>query len=53
MRLHESGVAVTTYATLNGKYALRVANTNHRSRFEDFDILVKKVLELGNELSNG
>jgi glutamate/tyrosine decarboxylase-like PLP-dependent enzyme len=53
IRLHESGVAVTSYATLNGKYAIRVCNTNHRSRFEDFDILVKKVLELGNELSNG
>lgn len=50
LRLHESGVAVPSYTTLKGKYALRVANTNHRTRKEDFDLLVKKVIELGDEL---
>ena len=52
IRLHESGVAVTSYATLNGRYAIRMSNTNHRSRFEDFDLLVKKVIEIGDELSS-
>ena len=50
LRLHESGVAVPTYATLNGNYTIRVANTNHRSRREDFEILVNKVIELGDEI---
>ena len=47
LRLHESGVALPTYATIKGNYSIRVANTNHRSRREDFDILVNKVIELG------
>jgi len=48
--LHERGLAVPTYTTLGGKYALRVANTNHRSRREDFDLLVESVRRLGPEL---
>lgn len=51
MELHEQGIAVPTYTTLNGKFAIRVANTNHRSRREDFDVLVREVIRLGKELS--
>jgi glutamate/tyrosine decarboxylase-like PLP-dependent enzyme len=51
IRLHESGVAVPSSTMLNGTYALRVAITNHRSRREDFDLLVRKVVELGRELA--
>lgn len=50
IRLHETGVAVPSYTTLNGIYALRVANVNHRSRREDFDILVDAALHLGREI---
>lgn len=50
LRLHESGVAVPSYTVLHGKYALRVANTNHRSRRADFDLLISKVIALGNDL---
>jgi len=50
IRLHESGVAVPSYTLLAGRYAIRVAITNHRSRREDFDILVGKVLEIGRSL---
>jgi len=35
---------------INGKYVLRVATTNHRSRREDFELLVREVLRLGNVL---
>lgn len=49
-QLHESGVALPSYTILNGKYSLRVANTNHRTLKEDFEILVNKVLELGEKL---
>jgi len=38
---------------LNGKYAIRVAITNHRSRREDYDILVRQVIEIGQELAKG
>jgi glutamate/tyrosine decarboxylase-like PLP-dependent enzyme len=50
LRLHESGVAVPTYTRINGQYAIRVAITNHRSRFEDFDLFVAAVLKMGHEL---
>jgi glutamate/tyrosine decarboxylase-like PLP-dependent enzyme len=52
VRLQESGVAAPSYTTLKGRYCLRVAISNHRSRFEDFDLLVKEVLRLGRELSS-
>ncbi len=52
-RLHESGVALPSYTTLKEKYSLRVANTNHRTVKDDFEILVNKVIELGEELEEG
>jgi hypothetical protein len=36
---------------LGGRFALRVAITNHRSRREDFDLLVDAVLAAGAELT--
>jgi aromatic-L-amino-acid decarboxylase len=50
-RLHESGVAVPSYTTLDGRYCLRVCLTNHRTRREDLDLLVREVLRLGREIS--
>jgi aromatic-L-amino-acid/L-tryptophan decarboxylase len=50
VNLHESGLAAPSYTTLNGIYALRVANVNQRSRREDFDLLVEAVVRLGREL---
>jgi len=52
-RVQESGVAVPSGTRINGRFALRVAITNHRSRREDFDMLISKVLELGTNLSRG
>jgi aromatic-L-amino-acid/L-tryptophan decarboxylase len=48
--LHERGIAAPTYTTLNGKFAIRVAHTNHRTRREDFDLLVREVVRIGREL---
>jgi glutamate/tyrosine decarboxylase-like PLP-dependent enzyme len=50
IRLQESGAAVATNATVGGRYGLRVANVNHRSRREDFDRLVSEVRRLGTAL---
>ncbi|MCI0698326.1 aminotransferase class V-fold PLP-dependent enzyme [candidate division KSB1 bacterium] len=49
MELHERGIAVPTSTVLQGKYALRVAITNHRSRKEDFETLVREAERLGKE----
>jgi glutamate/tyrosine decarboxylase-like PLP-dependent enzyme len=51
IRLHESGIAAPSYTTLDGKYALRVAHTNHRTRRADFDVLVNEVVRLGRQLA--
>jgi aromatic-L-amino-acid/L-tryptophan decarboxylase len=49
-QLQEQGIAVPSATTFNEKFAIRVANVNHRSRREDFDILVEAVIELGDKL---
>lgn len=50
MQLHEQGIAAPSYTILGGKYAIRVANVNHRSRREDFEALVEAVLQIGAKL---
>jgi glutamate/tyrosine decarboxylase-like PLP-dependent enzyme len=50
MQLHEHGIAAPSYTTLQGRYCLRIAISNHRSRQEDFDLLAREVLRLGHEL---
>jgi glutamate/tyrosine decarboxylase-like PLP-dependent enzyme len=50
LRLQESGIASPSSTILNGKYTLRIANVNQRTRFEDMDLLVKEVLRIGNEI---
>jgi aromatic-L-amino-acid decarboxylase len=49
--LQESGIAVLTGTVINGRYVLRMANTNHRSRREDFEILIREVLRIGKILA--
>jgi glutamate/tyrosine decarboxylase-like PLP-dependent enzyme len=51
IQLHERGIAVTSNALLNGRLALRVAIVNHRSRLEDFDLLVHEVRRIGAQLA--
>ena len=51
IQLQERGIAAPSYTTLKGNYCLRVAIANHRSRNEDFDILVNEVLNIGRELA--
>jgi glutamate/tyrosine decarboxylase-like PLP-dependent enzyme len=50
LRLQESGVAVISSTILDGKFALRAAITNHRSRREDFETLVAAVAKFGAEI---
>lgn len=53
VRLQESGVAAPSYTTLKGVYCLRVAISNHRSRNEDFDLMVETLCGLAEELLKG
>jgi glutamate/tyrosine decarboxylase-like PLP-dependent enzyme len=52
-RLQESGIALPSHTVLDGRFAIRVANTNQRSRREDFDILVRAVVDIGREVLAG
>jgi glutamate/tyrosine decarboxylase-like PLP-dependent enzyme len=49
--LQEDGAAVPSSTELGGRFALRVCVTNHRSRREDFDLLVREVLARGRRLA--
>jgi aromatic-L-amino-acid decarboxylase len=54
IELQEQGIAVPSIVVINDKKYLHVAITNHRSRREDFDILVREVIRIGNgNLQNG
>ncbi len=49
LRLQEEGIAAPSSTILNGKYTLRVANTNQRTRKEDMELLVREVIRIGNQ----
>lgn len=51
VQLQEQGIAAPSSTKLNGRYAIRAANVNHRSRTEDFDILAGETARIGDELS--
>jgi aromatic-L-amino-acid decarboxylase len=52
-RLQESGIALPSHTVLDGRFAIRVANTNQRTRREDFDILIQAVVDIGREVLAG
>jgi glutamate/tyrosine decarboxylase-like PLP-dependent enzyme len=49
IRLQTSGIALPSHTILNGRFVMRVAITNHRSEYGDFDVLVDAVARLGRE----
>ena len=53
IELQEQGIAVLSGTVINGNQVLRAANANHRSRREDFEVLVREVIRIGNELTVG
>jgi glutamate/tyrosine decarboxylase-like PLP-dependent enzyme len=51
IELQESGGYIVSSTTLGGRYALRVAITNHRSRMDDLTALAEECVRLGDRLS--
>jgi glutamate/tyrosine decarboxylase-like PLP-dependent enzyme len=49
--LQMDGVAMPSATVLKGRYAIRMCNVNHRSRREDFDLLLHEVLKRGRVLA--
>ncbi len=50
-RIQESGIAIPSSTNLRGKFSIRVAITNHRSRREDFDLLIEAVERIAANMS--
>lgn len=50
MRLQERGIAAPSSAILHGRFSIRVAICNHRSRRSDFEALVAGVKAIAQEL---
>ncbi|MFO7445496.1 MAG: aminotransferase class I/II-fold pyridoxal phosphate-dependent enzyme [Ignavibacteriaceae bacterium] len=50
IQLQLRGIAAPSHTIINGKFALRAANVNHRSRKEDFETLVNETVKIGYEL---
>jgi aromatic-L-amino-acid/L-tryptophan decarboxylase len=51
MRVQESGVAVPSSTLRDGRFAIRVAITNHRSRRDGFEVFIAAVRRIGREVS--
>jgi len=51
IELQERGIAVPSTIRIWGRNYLHVAITNHRSRQDDFDLLIREVIRIGNELA--
>jgi hypothetical protein len=50
MRLQERGITVPSSTVLNGRFAIRVAHVNHRTKLKDIETVVQSVVEIGREL---
>jgi len=53
IQLQERGIAAPSGTTIRGRFAIRVAISNHRSTDADFDALVEAVARIGGELTAG
>jgi glutamate/tyrosine decarboxylase-like PLP-dependent enzyme len=50
--LQESGIAVPSSTTINGRFAIRAAIVNHRTRSNDIDALLKATIAFGEKNLN-
>lgn len=53
LRLQEQGLAVLSDTTLQGRHCLRAAICNHRTRYQDLDLLVRELLRIGDAIQGG
>ena len=51
MRVQERGIAVPSATMLRGRFAIRVAITNHRTLTSDLDLFAESVVQLGREVA--
>jgi aromatic-L-amino-acid/L-tryptophan decarboxylase len=51
LRLQEEGIAALSDTTVHGEHCLRAAISNHRTRRDDLELLVKEVVRLGDGIA--
>jgi glutamate/tyrosine decarboxylase-like PLP-dependent enzyme len=51
IELQEQGIAVPSIVAIHGSKYLHAAITNHRTRREDLDLLVREVIRIGSDLA--
>lgn len=49
--LQEKGIAAPSHTILDGRFSIRVCLTNHRTKFEDLDLLVQETTRIGRRLA--
>lgn len=47
IQLQEQGIAAPSYTILNGKYAIRLSITNHRTKAKDLDKVITATIDIG------
>ncbi|MEM9171134.1 MAG: pyridoxal-dependent decarboxylase [Pseudomonadota bacterium] len=52
LRIHESGTAVPSQTYLNGRFAIRVCNANHRTQLSDLNTLVANTIRFATQIVN-
>ena len=50
LRMQERGIAMPSSTVVRGRFAMRAAVVNHRSRREDFDAMVEAAVRIGREV---
>ncbi|MFI5311448.1 MAG: pyridoxal phosphate-dependent decarboxylase family protein [Gemmatimonadales bacterium] len=53
LRVQESGLAIISGSRIHGRYVMRVACSNHRSRWEDFEALATGLERIGADVQSG
>jgi len=51
LRLQEEAIAVPSSTQLNGRFVLRVAITNHRTRLADMELLARETVRIGRQIA--
>lgn len=52
IQLQEQGIASPSSTVLNGRFAIRVANVNQRSKNADFEVLARETVRIGKVLTD-
>ncbi|MCB1052466.1 MAG: amino acid decarboxylase [Acidobacteria bacterium] len=50
LRIQEQGIAIPSHARIHDQFAIRVCNTNHRTRFSDMDLLLTEIHQMAKKV---